>query len=76
MQTTISMSEMLLNWDPSVFPDPTRFEPERWLGGDAVTERAKKLFVGFGVGNRTCVAKEYALPTLLSTVQGSYNIFC
>lgn len=64
------MSEVLLNWDPEIFPDPEQFRPGRWLTGDPVAERAKKLFVAFGVGNRTCVGKEYAHADL------SYSLVC
>ncbi|KAI0127554.1 cytochrome P450 [Xylariales sp. AK1849] len=66
--TTISMSEMLINWDPSVFPEAARFQPSRWLGDDPVIERAKKLSVGFGVGNRTCVAKDLSLSVMTRIV--------
>ena len=42
--------------DPSIFPDPDVFRPERWL--DSPPEQIQlmeKYFIPFGRGSRMCV---------------------
>lgn len=43
--------------DESVFPDPDRFDPERWLPREGDAER-KRLFFAFANGGRGCVGKQ------------------
>lgn len=40
--------------NPSVFPDPHRFRPERWLEAAAEGRNLDKYFVPFGKGTRQC----------------------
>lgn len=48
------MSSWILHQDESYFPDPTRFDPDRW-SDPAETQRLEKAFVPFGKGSRACV---------------------
>lgn len=48
--------------DLSVFPNPRRFDPERWLVHEK-EERLKYLF-NFGKGQRMCLGKELALAEI------------
>lgn len=41
----------------SVFPDPDRFNPERWLVGEGAAER-NRLFFSFATGGRGCTGKK------------------
>lgn len=54
--------------DPSVYPDPTAFKPERWLG-DAAKERPRFSYLPFGGGRRACVGQGFAL--LNASILGS-----
>ncbi|KPM42651.1 hypothetical protein AK830_g3838 [Neonectria ditissima] len=53
--TVVSMSPYTLHRNPDVFPDPLKFNPERWLGqcGDLV--EMKKWFWAFSSGGRMCI---------------------
>ena len=53
--TTVSISSLVAHRDPTAFPDPERFRPERWLG-----EEGKKLqssFIAFSAGARGCIGR-------------------
>ncbi|KAI4090510.1 MAG: hypothetical protein L6R37_007868 [Teloschistes peruensis] len=48
--TAVSMTIMLLNNDPEVFPNPENFLPERWLSG----KLTRTALWNFGKGPRMC----------------------
>ena len=56
---SILFSPYSLHRDPTFYPDPDRFDPDRWL-----PERAKDVprpaFVPFGAGNRQCIGEGFA----------------
>jgi cytochrome P450 len=57
-QTPISMSTYWMHNDPAVFPDPSAFEPTRWI--DANPEHLKVMrahCVPFAKGRRNCVGQ-------------------
>jgi cytochrome P450 len=43
--------------DTRVFPDPARFDPDRWLEAEGDADR-KRLFFAFASGGRGCVGKQ------------------
>jgi cytochrome P450 len=45
--------------DPGVYPDPSRFDPERWLPHAA--PRPRYSFLPFGAGRRACVGQGFAM---------------
>lgn len=45
------MTGTLIHYDPTVFPDPTAFRPERWLENP----RLDKYLVAFSRGSRQCI---------------------
>ena len=49
--TAVSMSALLQHEDAMVFPEPEKFLPDRWLGGDA----EKVNLLTFSRGSRQCV---------------------
>ncbi|MEU6675689.1 cytochrome P450 [Streptomyces sp. NPDC046925] len=56
-------SPYLHQHDPAVFPEPGRFDPDRWSGRpDAATRGA---FLAFGAGRRNCVGEAFAWTELL-----------
>ena len=50
--------------DPEVFPEPEKFDPERFLETDpesgAIRVRKVEEFVPFGVGRRVCLGRSLA----------------
>jgi len=56
--------------DPRFFPDPNRFDPDRWTP-EAESARPKFAFVPFGGGARVCIGEQFAwmeLVLLLATL--------
>ena len=49
----MTLRDILL--DPSIFVDPQRFSPERWLSDSADLERMNQAFVPFSRGSRMCL---------------------
>jgi cytochrome P450 len=56
---TIFFSPYVVHRDPSIYPDPDLFDPDRWL-----PERAKDVprpaFIPFGAGKRQCLGEGFA----------------
>jgi hypothetical protein len=53
-QSIVSMSSWIMHHNEDIFPDPEKFDPERWMDPD----RAKSLdkyVISFGKGSRACV---------------------
>ncbi|KAL8859758.1 MAG: hypothetical protein Q9178_003873 [Gyalolechia marmorata] len=63
----VSMTALLLHADPTFFPSPTSFSPDRWL-----SQTAKKLehryLVTFGKGSRMCIGMSLAYCELYLTL--------
>jgi cytochrome P450 len=53
----ILMSQWIVHRDPRWWPEPTRFDPQRWLG-DAT--RPRFAYFPFGGGNRVCIGESFA----------------
>lgn len=65
--TIVSMSAWMLNRNPQTFPEPERFNPERWSDPEKSKILENKYFAPFGKGSRQCVGMQYArLPFPLS----------
>ncbi|OCK72811.1 cytochrome P450, partial [Lepidopterella palustris CBS 459.81] len=65
----VSMSSWVLHQDETCFPNPTKFEPERWLDSDSdQLKRMEKAFVPFGKGTRGCVGMPLAYCELYVTL--------
>jgi cytochrome P450 len=60
----IVVSPYLMHRDSSIWPDANEFVPERFIGGDAAGRG--RMFVPFGYGPRTCVAREFGLTEALA----------
>ncbi len=55
-KTTVFVSPLLLHRRPEFFPDPMRFDPDRWDG----FEPQPFAYVPFGGGARRCIGDEFA----------------
>ncbi|KAF2093633.1 putative P450 monooxygenase [Rhizodiscina lignyota] len=56
--TPVGMSSKLMHDDPSIFPEPEKFEPERFLRSDV--ERLDRYLVHFSKGTRMCIGLNLA----------------
>jgi len=57
------MSALYVEMDPSIFPNPHTFDPERWLVPGA-RETLEPYLVTFGKGSRQCVGINLAYAEL------------
>jgi cytochrome P450 len=57
--TEVALSQYALHHDPQLYPDPARFDPDRWLP-DRAARLPKGAFIPFGAGLRHCLGYTYA----------------
>jgi cytochrome P450 len=58
-RTTVLISQFVTHRDPRYFPDPLRFDPNRFsIEGKA--QRAKFTYFPFGAGTRQCIGESFA----------------
>ncbi|MFJ8435984.1 cytochrome P450 [Kitasatospora sp. NPDC094019] len=62
--TALWYSPYLLHHDPAAYPDPHRFDPDRWLTTPAGAT-GDAMFIPFGAGIRACVGESLARAELL-----------
>ncbi|MER6917120.1 cytochrome P450 [Streptomyces sp. NPDC000594] len=56
--TTLMYSPYIVHHLPSLYPDPHRFDPDRWAPGEKPPRRG---FLPFAVGSRKCIGDAFAL---------------
>jgi cytochrome P450 len=54
----VLMSQWVVHRDARFWPNPTAFEPERWLAGGH--DRPRFAYFPFGAGNRVCIGDGFA----------------
>ena len=54
--TTVLIAPLVLHRRPDIYPEPERFDPDRWLRG----ETPQFAYVPFGGGARRCIGEEFA----------------
>lgn len=55
----VVVSPYAVHHDPRWYPDPERFDPERWRP-EAAAERPKYSYFPFGGGTRMCIGEQFA----------------
>jgi cytochrome P450 len=55
--------------DPSIFPQPERFNPDRWLG----EARLDRYLVSFGKGTRICLGINLAYAEMFLTIAAIFR---
>ncbi|RHZ67349.1 cytochrome P450 [Aspergillus thermomutatus] len=66
--TPVSMSAYFVHRDPSIFPDPQIFRPERWMEAADQPDRLTKYLVAFNRGTRICLGMNLAYIELFMTI--------
>lgn len=58
--TPVSMTMIDVHFDPDLYPEPTTFKPERWIGNPKAPdgESMEHYWVGFGKGTRMCLGMQ------------------
>lgn len=56
---TVIMSQWAMHHDPRFWPDPFRFDPDRWTA-EAQAERPRFAYFPFGGGPRVCIGEPFA----------------
>jgi cytochrome P450 len=57
--TEVALSQYAIHHDPSLYPEPARFDPDRWLP-DRATRLPNGAFIPFGAGVRHCPGHSFA----------------
>lgn len=67
--TEVGISPWVLHYNPEIFPDPEKFQPERWLSTDVdlLAERKRSIFA-FSAGSHTCLGKNISLMEITKLV--------
>jgi cytochrome P450 len=58
-KTLVLMPQYIVHRDPRWFPDPLRFDPERWKPGTH-SDRPRFAYFPFGGGVRQCIGEQFA----------------
>lgn len=66
---SVGAANYVFHHDPDAFPEPHRFNPERWL--DDGKQRSEKDFFPFGIGSRACIGQNLAMHQLLLGVSAT-----
>jgi cytochrome P450 len=74
--TPVIVSPWVTHRHPDFWPDPERFDPERFLG-DRDRDRPRYTYFPFGGGSRSCIGEHFALleaTVLLRTLLTRYRV--
>ncbi|RMD41165.1 hypothetical protein DV735_g3952, partial [Chaetothyriales sp. CBS 134920] len=70
--TPVSMTSVLQHSDPTKFPEPERFNPDRWIEAPKGLE---KYIVSFSRGSRQCLGMNLAAAELYMTIATVFRRF-
>ena len=56
----VAVTQWVTHRDPRFFPEPGRFDPDRWLEA-ATREKASHAYFPFGGGPRSCIGAQFGL---------------
>ncbi|KIY02256.1 uncharacterized protein Z520_02394 [Fonsecaea multimorphosa CBS 102226] len=72
--TIVQCSAYSLHRTPEVFPDPHRWNPQRWLDASpAHLATMKHWFWAFGSGGRMCIGSHFAFYSMKYLIAGVYT---
>ncbi|KAJ5715324.1 Cytochrome P450 E-class group I [Penicillium malachiteum] len=70
--TSVSVSHPVVHMDPTIFPEPHTFNPDRWVEGG---EELEKYSVPFGKGSRRCIGISIAYMELYAVLAYMFSHF-
>ncbi|KAI0088547.1 cytochrome P450 [Irpex rosettiformis] len=73
--TTILANQYAMLHDERVYPDPARFNPDRFLEGEGRTPQQDPRDIAFGFGRRICPGKDIAENTMWITIACMFYAF-
>lgn len=53
----VGMSQRFIHYSPEFYPEPKKFDPERWLQGEK-SQELKKYWMPFSRGARVCIGQK------------------
>lgn len=75
-RSMVLMSQYIMHRDPRFHPDPTRFDPDRWLP-EVASARPRFSYFPFGGGTRICIGEQFAWMEgilLLATIAQRWSL--
>ncbi|PLB45247.1 cytochrome P450 [Aspergillus steynii IBT 23096] len=72
--TVVSMSSWTMHHDQNLFPEPEKFDPDRWLDADH-SRYLERFLLSFGKGSRQCVGMILAYCELYTTLGHVFRQF-
>ncbi|KAG8168028.1 hypothetical protein KVR01_003717 [Diaporthe batatas] len=73
----VGCAAYVLHHDPTIFPDPFAFRPERWIDDEwncgLYRPHMDRSLIAFGAGLRACLGKNLAMQQLLETVAAAVD---
>lgn len=70
--TTVTMSSVLIHDNPNIYPEPSVFNPDRWLADDS-QKRLQRYLVSFGKGTRMCAGLNLAYAEIYLTLASVFR---
>lgn len=73
--TPVAMTSLLQHRDPEKFPNPEKFDPDRWLKKSDDGERLEQYLVSFSRGTRQCMGINLATAEIYLTLAYIFRRF-
>lgn len=71
----MSQSSYFVHHDSSIFPNPTKFDPDRWVKAAKSGQNLKRFLVTFSRGSRSCLGMNLAYCELYLVIATICNRF-